>query len=82
MKIGTVFMLGIISGAVVVALWRREIRAYAAESTARIRAKAADGMRTVEEKTASVRDRTEQRVGKALRAGQKAIRPAATTGKA
>jgi len=49
MKISTVFMLGIISGAVAVGLWRREIRAYAAESTRRIRAKAPDRMRAVEE---------------------------------
>jgi hypothetical protein len=49
MKISTVFMLGIISGAVAVGLWRREIRAYAAESTRRIRATAPDGMRAVEE---------------------------------
>jgi hypothetical protein len=47
----TVFMLGTISGAVAVGLWRRELRAYAAESSRRISAKAADGMRAVEAKT-------------------------------
>jgi hypothetical protein len=40
----TVFVLGIVSGAVAIGLWRREIQAYAAENTRRIRAKAADGM--------------------------------------
>lgn len=87
MRIGEVFILGTITGAVVLWLWRREIGAYAAGSTRGVRAKAADGMRAVEEKTGSVMDRSEflhgtkERVGGALRAGQKAIRPAPTTGK-
>jgi hypothetical protein len=73
MKIGTVFMLGIISGVAVVGLWRREIRAYAAESTGRIRSGTS--------RRRAVQD-TEERVREALRPGQKAIRRAATTGKA
>ena len=43
MKMSTVFMLGTVSGAVVVGLWRRELRAYAAETSRRIRARTADG---------------------------------------
>jgi hypothetical protein len=96
MRMGEVFILGTITGAVVLWLWGREIRAYAADSTRAVRAKAADGMRAVEEKTGSVMDRsgaplrraeeflqgTKERVGRALRAGQRAIRPAAATGKA
>lgn len=76
MKIGTVFMLGIISGVVVVGLWRREIRAYAAESTGRIRS--GTSRRRAEE----LLQGTEERVRGALRAGQKAIRRAAATGTA
>jgi hypothetical protein len=76
MKIGTVFMLGIISGAVVVGLWRREIRAYAAENAGRIRS--GTSLRRAEE----LLQGTEERAREALRAGQRAIRRAATTGKA
>jgi hypothetical protein len=47
----TVFMLGTISGAVAVGLWRRELQAYAAESSRRIRATAAERMRAAEKKT-------------------------------
>lgn len=49
MRMSTVFMLGTISGAAAVGLWRRELRAYAAESSRRIRADAADKRRVVEE---------------------------------
>lgn len=89
MRMSTVFMLGAISGAVAVGLWRRELRAYAAESSRRLRAQAADGMRTVEEKIGSLTDSsgpsvrraeellqgTKERVGEVLRA-------VPTTGKA
>ena len=50
MRMSTVFMLGTLSGAAVVGLWRRERRAYAAQSSRRIRGDARDGMRAVEEK--------------------------------
>jgi hypothetical protein len=53
MRMSTVFMLGTISGVAVVGLWRRELRAHAAESSRRIRADAADEMRAVEEKAAA-----------------------------
>jgi hypothetical protein len=96
MRTGEVFILGAITGAVVVWLYGREIGAYAAESTRGVRTRAADGMRAVEEKTGSVMDRggtslrraeeflqgTKERVGGALRAGQEAIRPAPATDKA
>ena len=62
MKMSTVFMLGTVSGAVVVGLWRRELRAYAAETSRRIRTKAADGgpsLRRADE----VLQSTKQRVG-------------------
>ena len=57
MRMSTVFMLGTISGAVVVGLWRRELRAYGAETSRRIRAKAANGMPAVE-KTGTLADST------------------------
>jgi hypothetical protein len=71
-----VFVLGIIAGAVVVWVWGREIEGYAGGKTRGVRAKVADGIRAVEEKTVSVLDRTKEHVGEALRAGQEAIRPA------
>jgi len=84
MRRGEVFILGTITGAVALWLWGGEIRAYAAETTRRVRTRAADGMRAVEEKTGTSLRRaeqflqgTEERVGGALRAGQEAIRPAA-----
>jgi len=43
MRMSTVFMLGTVSGALMVGLWRRELRAYTAETSRRIRAKAVDG---------------------------------------
>jgi len=51
MKMTTVFMLGTVSGAAMVGLWRRELRAYAAETSRRIRAEAAQRRRAVEENT-------------------------------
>jgi hypothetical protein len=91
MRMSTVFVLGTITGAVVL-LWRQEIGAYAAERTRGIRAKAADGMRSVETKMGSMVDSgatslrradeflqgAKDSVGEALRAGQNAIRPAPT----
>jgi hypothetical protein len=93
MRTAEAFILGTITGAVVVWLWGRELGAYAAESTRDLRAKAAEGVRAVEEKAASVVDRggpslrraeeflhgTKKRVGGALRAAQKAIRPRRAT---
>jgi len=68
MRTGEAFILGTITGAVVVWLWGRELGAYAVDSTRELRVKAAEGVRAVEEKASSV-------VGGALRAAQKAIRP-------
>jgi hypothetical protein len=64
MRSTDVFVLGIITGAVVLWIWRREIGSYAGE------------IQAIEEKTVSVLDRTKEHVGEALRAGQEAIRPA------
>ena len=96
MRTGKAFILGAVSGAVVVWLWGRELGVYAADSTREVRAKAAEGMRAVEEAAGSVIDgggtslrragaflhSTRKRVGSALRAAQKAIRPPPATGTA
>jgi hypothetical protein len=60
----TAFMLGTISGAVFVGLWRRELRAYAAESSRRIRARAADGVAALRQAEEPVQD-TKERIGTA-----------------
>jgi len=78
MRTGEAFILGTISGAVVVWLWGRELGAYAAAGTRGVRARAAEGMRAVEAKAG----RVGKHVGGALRAARKAIRPARTTGTA
>jgi gas vesicle protein len=88
------FVLGAVTGAVVMWLWGREIEDYVGEKTRGVRAKAVEGMQTVEKKTGEVLDRsgsslrraedflqdTKEHVSEALRAGQAAIRPAPTTG--
>jgi len=82
MRSTEMFVLGIIAGGVALWIWRREIESYAGEKTRGMRAKAADGIQAIEEKTVSVLDRTKEHVGEALRAGQEAIRPARTARKA
>ena len=96
MRTSEAFVLGTITGAVVLWLWGREIEGYVGEQTRGMRARAAEGMRAVDEKTGHVLDRgghslrraegflqdTKEHVSEALRAGQEAIRPAPTTGRA
>lgn len=96
MRTSEAFVLGTITGAVVVWLWGREIEDYVGGKTRGVRKKAADGMRAVEETTGRVLDRsgsslrraedflqeTKAHVSDALRAGQEAIRPAPTAGDA
>jgi hypothetical protein len=93
MRTTEAFILGTIMGGVAVWLWGREIEGYVGEKTRGVRAKAADAMRAVEEKTGQVLDGsgnslrraegvlqdTKERVSAALRAGQDAIRPGPTT---
>lgn len=96
MRTSDAFVLGTITGAVVMWLWRKELEDYVGDKTRGVRTKAAEGMRAVEEKTGQVLDRsgnslrraedflqdTKTHVSEALRAGQAAIRPAPTTGQA
>jgi hypothetical protein len=91
MRTSEAFVLGAIMGAAVVWLWGREMEEYVGERTRRVRTKAADGVRVVEETAGTVLDRggdalrradeflqdTRQHVTEALQAGEEAIRPAA-----
>jgi hypothetical protein len=96
MRTSGAFVLGAIAGAAVVWLWGREMEDYVKAKTRRVRTKAAEGVRVVEEKTAEVLDRggdvlhraedvlqgTKEHVSDALRAGREAIRPAPAARKA
>jgi hypothetical protein len=89
MRTSGVFALGAIMGAAVVWLWGRQMEQYVEEKTRRVRMKAAEGVRAVDEKAGQVLDRgadalhraddflqdTKERVSEALRAGQEAVRP-------
>jgi hypothetical protein len=80
-------------GGIAVWLWGKDIEGYVGEKTRGVRAKAADAIQAVEEKTGQVLDGsgsslrraegvlqdTKERVSAALRAGQDAIRPAPNT---
>ena len=93
MRTTEAFILGTIMGGIAVWLWREEIEGYVGEKTRGVRAKAADAMQAVEEKTGQVLDGsgnslrraedvlqdTKERVSAALRAGQDAIRPVPPT---
>jgi len=93
MRTSQAFVLGTITGAVVVGLWGRTIEDYWGGKTRGVRTKAAEGIRAVEDRTGKVLDRgedalrradeflqdTKEHVSEALRAGQEAIRPAPTT---
>ena len=96
MRTSKAFVLGTVTGAIVVWLWGREIADYLAEKTRGVRARAADGIRAVEEKTGKVLDRsghslrraeevlqdTKEHVSDVLRVGEETIRPAPTVGSA
>lgn len=94
MRTSEVFVLGAITGAVIVGLWGKKIEDYAGEKTRGVRARAAAGMQAVDEKAGQVLEHsgkslrraeeflqdTREHVSDVLRAGQNAIRPAPTTG--
>ena len=96
MRTSEAFILGTITGAVVIVLWGREIQGFARGKTREMRAKAAEGVRAVETQTGKVLDRggnslrraeeflqdTKEHVSDALRAGEAAIRPASAAGEA
>jgi gas vesicle protein len=95
MRTSEAFILGTITGAVVASLWGKKLEDYAGEKTRRVRARAAAGMQTIEEKAGQVLEHggqslrraeefledTREHVTDALRASQNAIRPTPTTGK-
>jgi hypothetical protein len=96
MRTGGVFVLGVVLGAAVVWLWRRELEEYVGEKTRGVRTRVADSVRAVEETAGQVLDRggdalrraddflqdTKAHVSEALQAGQEAIRPAPPARKA
>ena len=93
---GGLFVLGAIAGGVMGWLWGKEIEDYVGDRTRGARAKAADGLRAMDERTRKVFDRgadvlhradevlqdTRGHVSEALRAGEETIRPASATGDA
>ena len=93
MRTSEAFVLGTIIGGVAVWFWGKDIEGFVGEKTRGVRAKAADAMQAVEERTGQVLDGsgsslrraegvlqdTKERVSAALRAGQDAIRPAPST---
>jgi hypothetical protein len=88
------FVIGAIAGGIVVLFWGREIGEYVGEATSEVRAKAATGLRAVEQEAGAVLNRgvdglrraqefveeTRGEVSEVLRAGQDLVRPAARTG--
>ncbi len=92
MRTSGAFVLGAITGAIVVWFWGKEIKGYVREQTRGVRTKAAEGLQAVEEGAGKVLDRggaalrraegilqdTKEHVSEALQSGQDAIRPAAT----
>ena len=78
MRISDAFILGTITGAVVIWLWGREIQGSVQGKTREVRAKAAEGIRAVETQTGKVLEH----VSGALRAAEGAIRPASAIGEA
>ncbi len=85
------FILGAITGGVIVWLWGKELEEYVQEQTRGVRTKAAEGIRVVEESTGKVLDRggdalrraeeilhdTKEHVSETLKKGQETIRPSA-----
>jgi gas vesicle protein len=96
MRSSEAFVLGAIAGGVIGWLWGREIGDYVGEKTRRVRTKAAEGLRAVDERAGKVLDRggdalrradgflqdTKEHVSEALRAGQETILPSSTPGRA
>jgi hypothetical protein len=94
MRASEAFVLGTIVGGLAVWLWGREIEGYVGERTRGVRARAADALRAVEEKSGRILDNggdslhraegflqdTKGRVSAVLRAGQEAVRPAPAAG--
>ena len=94
MRTSKAFILGTITGAVVIWLWGREIQGSVRGKTREVRTKAAEGIRAVETQTGMMLDRggnslrraedflqdTKEHVSDALRAGEVAIRPPSGTG--
>ncbi len=70
------FMVGAITGAVIVWIWRDELHEYLDQRTRFMRAKAADQLRVVQKATESALDTAKEQITSTLESGQEAIRPA------
>jgi hypothetical protein len=96
MRTSEVFILGMITGAVGILLWGRQIQGSVRGKTWAVRSKAAEGIRAVEMQTGKALDRggsslrraeeflqdTKEHISDALRTAEDAIRPAPATGAA
>jgi hypothetical protein len=94
MRSSRAFILGTITSAVVIWLWGKQIGEYFGKKTDGVRAKAAAGMRALDETAGQVLDHggdslrraeeflqdTKEHVSEVLRAGQKVIHPAPDLG--
>jgi gas vesicle protein len=88
MRTSEVFLLGAITGAVVVWFWGKEIEDYLGEGSRTVRTKAAEGIQGVGERIGKLVDRggeavqdATEHVSEALRAGPETIRPAPASGR-
>jgi len=68
-------LLGAIAGAAAVWLWGDELRRFADGRTRQARARAADALQSVQDRTGEVLDAAKDQVTSTLQAGQNAIRP-------
>jgi hypothetical protein len=89
MRNSDAFILGAVTGAVIVWFWRQEIEEYARDRTRGVRTRAAEGLQAVADSTGKVLDRgedalrraekvlqdTKTQIGDVLRTGQDALRP-------
>lgn len=93
MRTGTILVVGAVLGAAGAWFWGRSVANYVEHTTRGVRAKAAEGIQAVDERTGKVLDYgehslrraeaflhdTREQVSEALRAGQEAVRPSPAT---
>jgi hypothetical protein len=96
MRAKEIWILGAITGAVVIWLWRSEVRGFVRGKPRQVRAGVAEGIRAAEAQAGRVLDKggevlrraegfvqdTKKHVSEALRAGEAAVRPESVTGEA
>ena len=70
------FMLGAVTGAVTIWMWRDDLREYVERRTRSVRVRAAHQLRTVQKATETMLDTAKEQISAGLETGQEAIRPA------